>query len=215
MSETVRMHTSEYKKWNLGCGDAVAPGYMNVGYWRSLIDNHIYKNPWNQPNTIMLNYDVTRGIPASDESADIIFHSHFLEHLEFKQGITFLKECHRVLKKGAIHRIIVPDLELWIRSYNSQDSMIFDKYRQYCVADEDLPYYKTRTAVFMAMLHGNGHRCGWDYEMLHAILDTVGFSSIERTLYGESKIPMEELTHLEPYHPLRFLESLCIECSKS
>jgi len=53
-------------------------------------------------------YDVRRPIPFDDESVDEIYCSHFLEHLDQDNVVKFLKQCHRMLKKGGQLWIIVP-----------------------------------------------------------------------------------------------------------
>jgi predicted SAM-dependent methyltransferase len=58
-----------------------------------------------------------RGIPLASGSADVVYHSHVLEHLELDAARDFLKECLRVLRPGGIIRVVVPDLEQIVREY--------------------------------------------------------------------------------------------------
>ena len=44
-------------------------------------------------------HDLTKGIPLPDESVDLIYTSHTLEHIPFNDLVKFIKECFRVLKK--------------------------------------------------------------------------------------------------------------------
>lgn len=62
------------------------------------------------PSNIMP-HDLSGGIPFPDNSADVIFHSNMLEHLDRDVAERFLAEALRALKPGGIHRIVVPDLE--------------------------------------------------------------------------------------------------------
>jgi hypothetical protein len=57
------------------------------------------------------------GIPLLDQSVDVLYHSHVLEHFEKDVGLKFLWECMRVLKFGGVLRIVVPDLEQITRAY--------------------------------------------------------------------------------------------------
>lgn len=213
MELEMRLHG--YSKWNLGCGESVAAGYMNVGFWRHLEPDKLYTNPWNVADTVLLNYDLTQGIPAEDGSLDVCFHSHFLEHLSFYDGIAFLRECYRVTARGGIHRIVVPDLEVWINSYQTNSSLIFEKFKEECIKKEEYKYFQTRTSIFVEALYARGHhKCFWDFETLKSILETIGFVDVTRKLYQESKISKHEILQIERYGPLRSLESLCIECSK-
>jgi predicted SAM-dependent methyltransferase len=193
----------------LGCGPVFLRGYLNIGYWTQLAPGVAYKDPNGVTGTVLLNHDLSKGIPAADNSLDVIYHSHFLEHLTYKEGWSFLKECHEKLKPGGVHRIVVPDLELWINSYFTKDQFIFEKYREE-VLDNDKEMYSTRAAIFMGMLHNHEHKCGWDYETLEYVLSKVGFKQIRRTMFQESSL--QEIKEIEPYGPLRALESLCVEC---
>ena len=52
-----------------------------------------------------------------DDSADVIYHSQFLEHLSCEEALKFLLECKRVLKKGGIMRIVTPDMQNQVNEY--------------------------------------------------------------------------------------------------
>jgi predicted SAM-dependent methyltransferase len=64
-------------------------------------------------------WDLRRGIPFADDTFAVVYHSHFLEHLERKAARTFLSECYRVLEPGGILRIVVPDLRFLVSSYQA------------------------------------------------------------------------------------------------
>lgn len=65
----------------------------------------------------VLVHDIRRGLPAEDGSADAVYHSHVLEHLDRSIVPSFLAEVRRVLRKGGVHRIVVPDFEKVCRRY--------------------------------------------------------------------------------------------------
>jgi predicted SAM-dependent methyltransferase len=199
-----------FKKYNLGCGPKLYQNFLNIGYWAQLEAGRIYKDLNGTSNTFMLNHDLRNGIPAADNSLDLAYHSHMLEHLSYQDGILFLKECFRVLKPGGTMRILVPDLELWINAYTNNNSFFFDQYRQFGGIDPDI--YVTKAAVFMGMLHNHEHRCGYDFESLKWVVEYAGFSDIKRTLYASGEV--ENLEILESTDPLRTMESLCMECKK-
>ena len=62
-------------------------------------------------------HDLRRGIPFEDDSFDVVYHSHVLEHFDRRGGATLLMECARVLKSGGILRVAVPDLERSVVGY--------------------------------------------------------------------------------------------------
>jgi len=61
--------------------------------------------------------DLSKGIPYPDQSVDVVYHSHLLEHLDRGVAEEFLLEVKRVLKPGGVHRIVVPDLEFLCKEY--------------------------------------------------------------------------------------------------
>jgi predicted SAM-dependent methyltransferase len=88
---------------NVGCGERFHPFWTNIDCNRT--DERIILD------------DVRRRIPFPNNSFDVIYHSHLLEHFEKYAAKQFLKECHRVLSPGGIIRIVVPDLEQIVRTY--------------------------------------------------------------------------------------------------
>ena len=53
-------------------------------------------------NGANISWDLTNGIPLKDNSVDLIYSSHLLEHIAFKELILFLKECKRILTTKGI-----------------------------------------------------------------------------------------------------------------
>lgn len=68
-------------------------------------------------NDSIIRCDLSQGIPYPDESFDVVYHSHVLEHFAKQNGRKFMGECFRVLKKGGVMRVAVPDLKSIIREY--------------------------------------------------------------------------------------------------
>ncbi len=105
---------------NLGCGHRFNPDWINVDFIRTA-------------NTV-LSHNLLNGIPFKDNEFDVVYHSHLLEHFTKTAGISFIKECYRVLKPGGIIRIAVPDLEKIAVEYltnlkrvlNNEPAALFD-----------------------------------------------------------------------------------------
>ena len=70
--------------------------------------------------------DLRDGIPIQSSQVEMIYTSHFLEHLEPREILALLGECHRVLKPGGKLSICVPDASLFIRSYADDDYRLVD-----------------------------------------------------------------------------------------
>jgi predicted SAM-dependent methyltransferase len=204
-------YSLNFKKFHLGCGIIFLKNYLNIGFWTNLEQNKLYANPNGVADTVLLNFDLTNGIPASDNSLEVVYHSHMLEHLTNNEGIEFLRECNRVLQPGAIMRLLVPDLESFSKKYVEGDDFFFDAYRKEAL-DNDSNLYPTRGAIFMGMLHNHGHKMGYDFETLQYVLKQTGFTNVKKTMFQESQLT--DIQEIEPYAPLRAAESLCIECIK-
>jgi SAM-dependent methyltransferase len=68
------------------------------------------------PDNILV-YNLSKGIPFPDNSIDVAYHSHMLEHLDRERARRFLIEIRRVLKPDGLLRIVVLDLEEAARQY--------------------------------------------------------------------------------------------------
>lgn len=88
---------------NLGCGKRFHSAWTNV-------DNNV-------SSPFVIRHDLLKGIPFPDDSFDVVYHSHLLEHFPRRDAAPFLRECYRVLKRRGIIRIVVPDLERIARLY--------------------------------------------------------------------------------------------------
>ena len=88
---------------NLGCGDHYHHSWTNIDIVST--------------NENVIACDLTKGIPFSDNSFDVVYHSHVLEHIPKIQAESFLKECYRVLRPEGILRVAIPDLEQIARIY--------------------------------------------------------------------------------------------------
>lgn len=88
---------------NLGCGSHYHKDWVNVDIRSSSPD--------------VLSHDLTQKLPFEDNSVNVVYHSHLLEHFPKCNAANFLSECYRLLKPGGILRVVVPDLEMIVRLY--------------------------------------------------------------------------------------------------
>lgn len=201
-----------FTKYHLGCGPVLVPGYLNIDRFANLEPGRLYQQAQGAEIVHVLNHDLAQGIPGRDGSLEVIYLCHFLEHLPYPAALGLLRQAHARLKPGGRLRVLVPDLELWIDRYHKNDTSFFDAYRRQILGD-DRAAYPTRATIFMAMLTGFGHQWAYDYKTLYGILRGIGFAEIRKTLFQESALP--EIRAIEPYTPLRGMESLCVECVKA
>ena len=94
---------SKETKLHLGCGDKYIPGfihidyadYEHIDYRQSIVDLSMYK----------------------DDSVQLIYCCHALEYFNRHEVKDVLAEWHRVLKKGGILRLAVPNFEAMVKVY--------------------------------------------------------------------------------------------------
>ena len=75
--------------------------------------------------------NASKRIPESNKSVDLIYACHVVEHLDQEETNKFFNECKRVLKPGGIIRIVVPDFDKLVDSYNQNhdvDSFIINSF---------------------------------------------------------------------------------------
>ena len=93
------------KYLNIGCGNiySVSEQWTNLNFFSS--------------EKAVIAHNLLKGVPFEDEQFELVYHSHVLEHFAKDDGEKLIKECWRVLTKGGILRIAVPDLEQIVRKY--------------------------------------------------------------------------------------------------
>jgi predicted SAM-dependent methyltransferase len=152
-------------KLHIGCGDTYLDGWVNIDMARPA-------------RKLDLRWDLRRGLPFSDGSAEAVFSEHFLEHLDLSSALEMMQECRRVLKTGGVCRIGVPDFERYVNAYFGEDSIIRD------VRGET----PTRAIAINEIFYFHGHRSMYDAETLSSLLHEAGFSSVRRSTFGESTL---------------------------
>ncbi|NJD31280.1 MAG: methyltransferase domain-containing protein [Gammaproteobacteria bacterium] len=240
---------------NLGCGpkSSAHPDVLNVD-WSVYL--RFRSNPllrWLPPLVLrgerleryrslpdnIVAHDLTRGIPLPDESADVVYHSHVLEHIDRDAVPAFQAEVRRVLKPGGVQRIVVPDLEILARRYvasleaaragrGAQSSSAHDasvgelleqSVRKDAAAARPLRGWKRAlyTRIFGdARARGETHQWMYDSENLAALLRDCGFRDIAVVAHDRSRIPGWETYGLDvdaegrQYKP----DSLYVEAAK-
>ncbi len=141
---------------HLGCGKRYIPGFVHVDLARF---PHIkYRRPINDLSIFKNN------------SVNLIYSSHAFEYFDRTEAIEVLKEWRRVLKKGGLLRLAVPDFEAIVKVY--------------------LKYKDINHAGILGPLFGHWqipgttktvhHKTAYDFKSLKKILEENGFGDIKR-----------------------------------
>jgi SAM-dependent methyltransferase len=84
---------------NVACGSS----YITGGPWRNL--DYGDDLPGVEATNLL------EPLPLPDNGADVVYCSHFLEHVPRESVLELLREFHRVLSPGGTLRLVTPDLE--------------------------------------------------------------------------------------------------------
>ena len=171
------------RRVHLGCGYTILPGWLNVDL--------VGRTPAD------VGLDMKKPLPFADVSVDAIFTEHMVEHLTYTESLALMRECSRVLRPGGVLRIVVPDFELYIRSYIEKHQL----------AQPGLSAPLTPLLGLARIAYGSSHRSIWDAETLTALLNYAGLHGSRRQFRESDLDPC-------PDTPAREFESLYVEAVK-
>ncbi len=185
---------------NLGAGPCGKPGWVNVDVGKAPLVN--------------CQYDCRKSLPFPDNSVKCIFCEHFFEHIDYTEEVPyFLSECHRALKPGGVIRLIVPDVEKYLRAYSEGGWEGLSKIRPLKPDRTDYyggSQYNTRMELINVVFRqGHEHKFAYDHETLEFVLRRYGFGTVLRQEFGRSLMPELSLDQ-----PTRASESLYVEAKK-
>lgn len=143
-------------KLDIGCGRFKADGYIGVD---------IVPPPTTQADIVA----PMDALPFDDDSVDAIRSSHSLEHVSWRQVNGVLKEWSRVIKRGHVIQIIVPDFFWAVDRYRNNQTLglpiafIFGsqdhegEYHKTLFSEQLMPYYLHDTGLQVV-----SYRVLWD-----------------------------------------------------
>jgi len=92
--------------------------FLNVACGGTFIQNNSWTNiDFTSHSPSIKKADILNGLPYKDNSFDVIYSSHFIEHIPIEQIESFLDDVYRILRPGGIIRLVTPDLEFLINEY--------------------------------------------------------------------------------------------------
>lgn len=207
--QRVAVHAAPVKV-NLGSGLAVAPGWINVdaslnalaSKCPSFVLSRLYD--WSESrrwysrseyisilkNHRFVHHRLEEGVPFENESVDFIYSSHVLEHLFRDEAEGILRDAFRVLKKGGLIRIAVPDVEYAFRLFRQG------------AKEQALEYFFSLSRAG----HLNHHHYMYDFDLLKMFLEKSGFVRIERRKFREGEVPDVDILDNRPEETL-FVEA--------
>jgi SAM-dependent methyltransferase len=177
---------------SLGCGNQLKDGWVNLD--ANLNGTAPERPPYRLPQTRFILYDLRAGtLPLDDCCCELIYSSHFFEHLEYDDGVRLMRDCHRALQPAGTFRAALPDFQKMFRAYLERNEKHFDLYSIFDVYPHRPPETITLCDHVNAGVYEFGHRCIYDQEKICRVLRHLGFASVEITGYREGIDPAGEI----------------------
>ncbi len=208
-------------KANFGCFSSGIPGWINIDKARrhiiiskvpglpkllgflGLLRKPVYDLHRQKKFKGLIYGDVRRKLKIKNNSVDYIYSANMLEHLYPWKARFFLSECLRILKKGGVVRLVLPDIEYEAKQYlkslpNPKSANCFSK----------LVY-----ATLFAGGYKNNHKWMYDKYSLTQILKEIGFSNI--TVGEPQKGNFPDVTKLDVIDNSLILEGTKLNSEKA
>ena len=135
---------------HIGCGKINSPEFINID-----------AQPF--PHIHIVTDDITSLPDLESETVDLVYMCHIVEHFKKPEIEKVFKEMKRVLKKGGIFRISVPDFDKLIEVYHVADRNI-EQITKQLMGGQDHQY--------------NIHYSVFNHEYLESLLKDAGFSKV-------------------------------------
>lgn len=121
--------------------------------------------------------DINHSLPFPNNSVDLIFSSHLIEHIYQRKADLFFKEALRILKDGGLLIIATPTInkmfDILYRSSKEDINKIYQEHENSLLGRKPTP-----ARLINAMTHINyGHKFLFDYETLNDLALKNGFKS--------------------------------------
>lgn len=153
-----------------------------------ILGGHWNKGPEGWTPLTERDQDITRRLKWADNSVDVIFTEHVIEHITFLQAIGFMKEAKRVLKPGGIFRVVAPMVDVFSEAEFREPDYLMKRYCQ----EQMAPYYKDEVAALQSLdldltvsilpfltdflVRKHGHQFCWSTVLMKKVLEAIGFS---------------------------------------
>jgi len=198
----VQKHEDREMKVNIGCGISPTTGWRNFDNSLSVKYKKFYPVIWllsrmgivSKGSLFFSKFarehhieycNAVNRIPLKDQSVDVVYSSHMVEHLDREQVRSFLMEAKRVLKEGGCIRTAFPDLQLLIMQYNEEKDA--DAFMEKTGLDRVIPKRFSRK-IMMLIKGDRDHKYLYDGRSFAKILEEIGFNRVSILKSGNTMI---------------------------
>jgi predicted SAM-dependent methyltransferase len=174
------------KKLQIGTGNNILPGWLNTDLYTDVAFNDIAF------------LDVSDPFPFKDNTFDVVFSEHMIEHVPYALGQTMLKEIRRVLKPGGKVRIATPNLANILALYTDKPTPAQERYIKWSVDrhDKGVKIYSPQH-VINTFMNSWGHSFVYDPKSMREAFTSAGFVDITEHRPEQSDVP--ELKGIETH----------------
>jgi hypothetical protein len=140
--------------------------------------------------------DIVKGLPVADERCQGVYASYVLEHLTLQDFHDALRNTYRILQKGGIFRLVVPDLEWSAREYIARLDRGDPNANGFFLLETTLGFERRElglTGLVRKMFNTSTHLWMWDESSIRQALKDHGFLQIRRCRFGDCEDAMFSL----------------------
>lgn len=103
----------------------VGAGRFSHPYWTNMdkVSEH-YKERLS-PHNVDIDLFDQKPLPIENDTAEVFYCSHVLEHIDTESGQHLLNEMYKKLKSGGVVRLTMPDIDLAYQAYVKNDKSFF------------------------------------------------------------------------------------------
>lgn len=176
----IRNKSKVIRKLEIGPGDKIIPGFETLNIIGGKDINYVY--------------DASKPLPFEDNTFDLIYASHILEHIPWYKTEKVLKEWTRLLKSGGILEIWVPDGLKICKTFVDWELEEVDRIHKdgwYKFNPRKDPYVWASGRIFSygdgtgSINHPNWHRAIFTFNYLNHLLKRSGMTDIREIDHSE------------------------------
>jgi len=190
-----RLISDNRRRWlDIGCGGNFEPGFVHMdSYPREILSGSRQRN--------YVRCDIRRlpaALAAELGKFDLVRMQHVFEHFSYEEGGQVLKNCAKLLERGGVILITVPDLKVHVRRYLSGG---YKKSGYACWAHARIPEGSPDSFYFSIFAHSmpnEEHKWCYDFEGLRHQLVSCGEFRDIRQLTARHHLSNVPFTHNRP-----------------
>jgi SAM-dependent methyltransferase len=160
-----RVNPEEATRLHLGCGNIRIPGFCNVDIL--------------QTTAVDVVSDISKLENFSDNSIELIYACHVLEHFSHEEAVRVLRRWFQVLKPGGVLRVSVPDIDRIVKIYT----------------DNWAHFQTPGNSPWIGLLYGGQgdpydfHKTGFNFCWMKHLLDDIGFENVSEYPHQPHFVP--------------------------